>query len=163
MQGKKYDTGKLRYDLVYWPAISPVLIGPPEERRALLLLHEAYHAKTHGEMVTRLTSVYCILSECVDSPSDLVRVLEFGAQKYDPWNWSKGMKWSRLFQAAFRHLVNLDQVRFRTDERDVETDLPHFAHAMCCIMFLIAYALEGLGEDDRPCAIRLLSAARSGE
>ena len=32
------------------------------------------------------------------------KVLEFGAQKYDEYNWAKGMKWSRVFAALMRHM-----------------------------------------------------------
>jgi hypothetical protein len=73
-------------------------------------------------------------------------VLAFGAQKYDAWNWAKGMAWSRLHGAALRHLTQW----FDRDGVDEESGLSHLAHAGCCIAFLIAYEKLGLGEDDRP-------------
>jgi hypothetical protein len=72
-------------------------------------------------------------------------VLQFGAQKYDAHNWRKGMAWSRLGDAAMRHLLAwLDG-----EDNDPETGLPHLAHLRCCAGFLLNYAERGIGEDDR--------------
>jgi hypothetical protein len=76
---------------------------------------------------------------------EVAKVLGFGAEKYDAWNWSKGMKWSRLAAAAERHL----DAWVDGDNTDDETGLSHLAHAACCLMFLIEYQARGLGEDDR--------------
>lgn len=59
-------------------------------------------------------------------------------------NWRKGMLWSRLADAALRHLLKWVSGS-RVDE---ETGLSHLAHAMCCLMFLLNYEQTGLGEDD---------------
>lgn len=59
-------------------------------------------------------------------------------------NWRKGMRWSRLSDAALRHLL-----KWVSGSRvDDETGLSHLAHAMCCLMFLLNYEQTGLGEDD---------------
>lgn len=72
-------------------------------------------------------------------------VLAFGAQKYDAHNWRKGMRWSRLGDAAMRHLLAwLDG-----EDNDPETGLPHLAHLRCCSGFLLEYAQSGAGTDDR--------------
>lgn len=75
----------------------------------------------------------------------LARVLTFGAQKYDDWNWAKGMKWSRLQGAALRHIFAF----IRGENDDPESGLPHLDHAQCCISFLSQYQKAGLGTDDR--------------
>lgn len=77
----------------------------------------------------------------------LGEILAFGAQKYDDNNWLKGMKWSRCFGAAMRHLWSWwSPVE---DSNDPETGKSHLWHAAACIMFLIAYEARGIGEDDR--------------
>lgn len=81
-----------------------------------------------------------------DAVEEVVRVLQFGAGKYGERNWERGMAWSRPFAAAMRHLW----AWWRGDDSDPETGLSHLAHALCCIMFLMAYVNRGVGTDDRP-------------
>ncbi|GJE01459.1 dATP/dGTP diphosphohydrolase domain-containing protein [Methylobacterium isbiliense] len=76
----------------------------------------------------------------------IVQVLAFGARKYAPRNWERGMAWSRLYAALFRHLT----AWWQGENVDAETGLPHLWHAGACIVFLIAYELRGVGQDDRP-------------
>jgi hypothetical protein len=73
------------------------------------------------------------------------KVLAFGAKKYSPDNWRKGMAWRRLIGAAKRHLGAFN----RGVDIDEETGLPHLAHLMCCAMFLLEYQLTKNGTDDR--------------
>lgn len=73
------------------------------------------------------------------------RILTFGAKKYTDRNWEKGMKWSRVFGALMRHLW----CWWRGEEVDSETGESHLHHAACCIMFLQAYEVRRVGEDDR--------------
>lgn len=76
---------------------------------------------------------------------ELGRVLGHGADKYQPGNWRKGMKWSRLYAAALRHLL----ASMDGETLDPETGLSHTAHAMANMMFLVEYQKRGLGDDDR--------------
>jgi hypothetical protein len=76
---------------------------------------------------------------------EVAKVLDFGQRKYDPWNWKKGMKWSRLYGAMLRHLFAWSE----REEQDPETGLSHLAHAGCCLTFLLTYEILGLGTDDR--------------
>lgn len=76
----------------------------------------------------------------------LGRVLTYGAKKYEAWNWSKGMAWSRVYGAAMRHLTQW----YDGEEGDEETGFSHLWHAFCCIMFLMVYEDRGIGKDDRP-------------
>lgn len=72
-------------------------------------------------------------------------VLAFGAKKYAAHNWRQGMRWSRLGDAAMRHLLAwLDG-----EDNDPETGLPHLAHLRCCAGFLLSYSARGEGTDDR--------------
>ncbi len=65
---------------------------------------------------------------------EVIKVLEFGAQKYAVDNWKKVPDSNdRYFDAAMRHLLS-----WRQGERnDPETGLNHLAHAVCCLLFLI--------------------------
>lgn len=84
-----------------------------------------------------------------ESAEQIIKVLMFGATKYDAWNWSKGIKFTRLFAALMRHMW----AWYRGETNDPETGLNHLAHAGCCLMFLLSYSqrkdyLEQF--DDRP-------------
>lgn len=64
---------------------------------------------------------------------DTVKVLTFGAQKYDRDNWQKVENpKERYYAALMRHLVAYNA----GIPHDEETGISHLAHAMCCITFL---------------------------
>ena len=72
-------------------------------------------------------------------------VLAFGAQKYARDNWRKGMDWTRLSDAALRHIL----AWVDGEDRDGETGISHLAHARCCLGFLLEYEKFDIGTDDR--------------
>jgi hypothetical protein len=76
---------------------------------------------------------------------EVVKVLEAGAEKYTPDNWRRGTVWTRYWSASMRHIT----AWIRGESVDQETGLSHLAHAVCCLLFLISYEMEGLGTDDR--------------
>jgi hypothetical protein len=73
------------------------------------------------------------------------QVLGFGAEEYGMHNWRRGFEWSRLIDAALRHIVAFAD----GEDMDPESGLSHIAHARCMVGFLLAHQLEGLGTDDR--------------
>ena len=79
--------------------------------------------------------------------SQLGAVLTFGAKKYAPHNWRKGIKYSRLIAALLRHVMHY----LGGENVDSESGLPHIAHAMCCCMFLLGLDNQAVREtcDDR--------------
>lgn len=81
-----------------------------------------------------------------DAVERITEVLRFGAAKYAPRNWEKGMDWSRVYSALMRHMW----AWWRGERADPETGFSHLWHAGCCIMFLIAYEDRQIGNDDRP-------------
>lgn len=87
-------------------------------------------------------------------------ILTFGAKKYADRNWELGMNWSRPFGALMRHMWSWWQGRGPTNKSflfgdlDPETKRSHLWHAGCCISFLIAYEMRGVGNDDRPSDIK---------
>lgn len=81
----------------------------------------------------------------------VVEVLQFGAKKYGPYNWRKGIRYSRLFAAVQRHLWAF----WQGENLDPETKISHLAHAACGILFMLQMRADfaKLGEprefDDR--------------
>ena len=64
---------------------------------------------------------------------ETVKVLTFGAQKYERDNWQKVPDSKRrYFDALQRHLWAWKE----GEEVDPESGIHHLAHAMCCLMFL---------------------------
>ncbi|MDP0925705.1 DUF5664 domain-containing protein [Paracoccus onubensis] len=84
--------------------------------------------------------------------TSVASILDFGAQKYAPRNWERGMAWSRVYSALLRHML----AWWDGEDTDRETGKSHLWHAGCCVAFLIAYEARGTGEDDRPGAVMAL-------
>jgi hypothetical protein len=83
-------------------------------------------------------------------------VMTYGANKYADRNWEKGMKWSRPFAAAMRHLWAWWAGRGPTNRNflfgseDDETRFSHLWHAACCLAFLVSFEERMMVEwDDR--------------
>lgn len=72
-------------------------------------------------------------------------VLGFGAVKYSPWNWTRGIAYTRLAGSALRHIFAF----MRGEDRDPESGLPHLAHGMCCLMMLLGMTQRHPELDDR--------------
>jgi hypothetical protein len=70
---------------------------------------------------------------------EVVKVLTIGAKKYAPDNWKKVPNArQRYIDAAFRHMS-----AYASGEKlDAETGKSHLAHAMCCLLFLLAFDLD---------------------
>jgi hypothetical protein len=81
-----------------------------------------------------------------DAVTGIVKVLAFGAKKYGERNWENGMDWSRPYSALLRHLT----AWWEGESTDQETGYSHLWHAGCCIVFLIAFEMRGVGRDNRP-------------
>ncbi len=76
----------------------------------------------------------------------IAEVFGFGAEKYAPHNWRKGLAWSRLYAATLRHLFAWGDGQ----TTDPESGKSHLAHAGCDLLMLIYYEMNGVGTDDRP-------------
>ena len=75
----------------------------------------------------------------------ILRVLMSGAEKYGAENWRKGAAWSRYYEALQRHIT----AWWDGEDHDPEWGHHHLAHAACCVLFLLYFALEHRGTDDR--------------
>lgn len=71
-----------------------------------------------------------------------VRVLMFGAKKYDRDNWRKGLDRKQTIGATIRHLV----AYLEESQIDPETGESHLAHAVCELLFQIEFDRLGLHE-----------------
>ena len=66
--------------------------------------------------------------------NQVVQVLEYGAVKYKIDNWQHvPSARTRYYDAAMRHIDDW----WNGSEIDEESSLPHLAHAICCLLFLL--------------------------
>ena len=77
--------------------------------------------------------------------AEVARVFTYGASlpAYGPWNWYKGLKYSRLYDATQRHLE-----AFRSGETHSEHEVAgepchHLAHAIFGLLCILQFDLEG--------------------
>ena len=83
----------------------------------------------------------------VDFPSlvPMVQVLMFGATKYSPHNWKKGLPITETIDSLYRHLNALND----GEDNDSESGLPHIGHILCNAMFLSFMLKNRPDLDDR--------------
>ena len=75
-------------------------------------------------------------------------VMTYGAKTYGDHNWRQGLKYSKLYAAAQRHM----NAFWQGGEEDEDSGLPHLAHAAANMLMLLEYCHRGyddLGLDDR--------------
>lgn len=96
--GLRYNTGKLKWGLVSWKALEP-----------------------------------------------MVRVLMFGAEKYDDHNWKKGLSYVQITESLQRHM----NAFIDGEDDDPESKLSHVGHILCNAMFLSYMFLFRKDLDDR--------------
>ncbi len=91
---------------------------------------------------------------------ETVKVLTFGAEKYEPDNWRRVPDPNRrYFDAAQRHLW-----AYKEGEKiDPESGVNHLAHALCCIMFMLDLDEQNSTEIDLDLTERLKEAVRLGK
>lgn len=75
----------------------------------------------------------------------MVRVLEFGANKYASHNWKKGLKYTEICDSLQRHMNSF----LDGEDNDQESKLSHVGHILCNAMFLSYMALFRKDMDDR--------------
>lgn len=83
----------------------------------------------------------------VEALEMVAEVFRYGAFKYAPRNWEKGMDYSRMYSSAMRHLLAF----WGGEDEDLESGLPHMAHAAWNCLCLLQYCLGNYSRfDDRP-------------
>lgn len=74
----------------------------------------------------------------------MARVLEFGKEKYGRAQWTKGIEYSRLIDAADRHML-----AFKSGQDIDESGESHLLHAMVNLSFLYYFTIHNKSLDDR--------------
>lgn len=84
-----------------------------------------------------------------EAVEEIVKVLTYGAKKYEDDNWKKGggFEYRRVFSSLMRHLT----AWYSGEDSDPETGFSHLAHAGCNILFLLYYTKTNTGIDNRKC------------
>jgi Domain of unknown function (DUF5664) len=77
---------------------------------------------------------------------DVAKVGAYGAKKYGQSNWRGGSDWMRYCGSIIRHTSSF----IRGECFDLESGLPHLAHAAYNCLILLTWGKEGKGKDDRP-------------
>ena len=67
-----------------------------------------------------------------ESLEPMVKVLEFGAKKYAPNNWKKGLETTKIIESMLRHTFAL----LKGENNDPESGINHVGHIQCNAMFL---------------------------
>ena len=85
------------------------------------------------------------------------RVFEYGAKKYNDWNWAKGMPLTAVIGCLKRHIAEIE----RSEDYDSESRQRHVGHIICNALMLEHYMnlIEQNPElkeklDDRPPIMR---------
>lgn len=74
----------------------------------------------------------------------MIEVLEFGAKKYEPFNWQKGLDPKEVLESLQRHIARL----FDGEEIDQESGIHHIGHVMCNAMFY-SYMVNNQKEENK--------------
>lgn len=83
-----------------------------------------YDAAPTGAQREKLNALPYDLVPFTEMTEAYVRVAEFGAKKYAPWNWSKGLSRVQLIGSLLRHTF----AYLRGEERDADSGLMHTDH-----------------------------------
>jgi|SRR5690606_27850134 len=131
-QTKKLDAGKAPLWLVPWEALEPMI--PLPARAAARQLHD---------WVWRRGPAPKLDPQIV---FEAAPVLAFGAKKYSPGGWERGVEFTRVASAGLRHALAYGTL-------DGESGLPHAGHLACNLLFAATFEARGeryASQDDRP-------------
>lgn len=117
-----------------------------EEALEKLPSHEKYKSldlKVAGERFNGGKLKWSLLP--FSSLEPLVRVLEYGAEKYAPHNWKKGLPYTEVCESLLRHTYAF----MEGEDIDEESKQKHLGHMMANVMFLSWYEENKKEFDDR--------------
>lgn len=137
-QGTRLDAGKSALELIPWSEIHITDFRTPVRLMAAAL--QTWWCAAPTKLESSIPQVELL---------GIGDVLGFGARKYAPRNWEKGLPFSRIIAPALRHALRLDL----GERLDPESRLPHESHFWCNVLFLVVFTRRGRTDlDDRPAA-----------
>ncbi len=123
--GVKFDDGKPDYTLVPWDIVGYGVV----EAQLIMPFYRWWRGSISASDCTdQVISAYESLM--LDFIGQLSLSLNYGATKYEAWNWEKGISRKRLYAAACRHFKAIYD--HGMSARDAESGLYHTAHLAFC-------------------------------
>lgn len=161
--GARFNAGKVPYELVPLCLVASfydmtiVRDEGGDIDRAIIALDYLGLWQARRDSFDGVNFLYHTKAVLGDGIEEGVRVFAYGAQKYAPMNWAKGMRWTIPMACAARHLVAI----IKGESLDPESGLSHRGHVFCNLDMLLEYDDQGtyLEGDDRPMAGMLAPAA----
>lgn len=152
----RHNEGKPDYSLIDSKTLYyGFTISPPNS--VMTMLDHLSNYQFTGDRCELGYAVECCVSALNGSPDNkysvldpLVKVLEFGAKKYSPFNWAEGMKWSIPIACVHRHLL---MIYSKGEQLDSESGQPHIAHVMANLLMLIYYHDNNIEGNDLPFSV----------
>ena len=144
-QTRKLDAGKAPLWLLPWEVLEPMMPEPAREP-----------AKQLHDWVWRRGPAPKIDPQIAFAAT---HVLAFGAKKYSPGGWERGIEFTRIASAGLRHALALGTT-------DGESGLPHADHLACNLIFAATFEARGLAGsefDDRPGKAAALPAPKTSD
>lgn len=142
-QGHKKDDGKPWMDLLDWRFVEAVQRGEVSNTLDVALLQCQLNQGGFGK--ERIAMAARQLLPTPWSWEAVARVMMYGAKKYERDQWRAGMAVEKVLAAVGRHVYLQNP-----DLPDEETGLPHWAHAVCELMFLWVFLADNtVKPDDR--------------
>jgi hypothetical protein len=120
------------------------LIDP--EKQKYLKTKETMPKNVSGASREKLETLPYDLVPFQEITDSFVRVAEFGAIKYEPWNWSKGLSRVQLMGSLLRHIF----AYLRGQDRDTDSGLLHTDHILWNASVLAHNAHHNLEDGRRP-------------
>lgn len=144
--GARYNSGKPKMEFVPTGVLLDII-----EHRGIEDTYDVFTAHNILEHVERFeagSGIEHILEaiQLVDL-NEICKQFAFGAQKYAPWNWAKGMKWSVPLACIKRHAVALC---IQGEETDQESGVSHLGAIGCNLVMLAHFWRHYQEGDDRP-------------
>ena len=152
VKAEKHDTNKPKLSLIgisYWDL---VMSQQGKEHDwcyvACCRILEACHKTTEAGIRDGIVSAILRIQQefgPLEVLSLTAQAMEYGIGKYGRNNWKKGMEWSRLADAALRHL---SAVLVGEDYFDEESGLSHLAHGLASLHMLLGNIDMKIGTND---------------
>jgi len=134
--GARFNDGKLDYSLVLFKFL-PLKDWSPEKFFAFMHEYQLSGNSAHLNHARTEWMNFCISLYGSNYLDEVVRVWEFGKEKYAAFNWTKGMAWSVPIGCIGRHYTLMLDDPYA---KDSETGLPHWAHIECNLQMLLHYS-----------------------